>query len=132
PGVVAAEDQVGQEDAGDGAVRHAHARIAGGDVDVVGVHRVLADEGQPVDRLHDLAGPAVLDRPALRPALAGPRLQAGEAAGGVALLAGLVVLAADDQQVRPAAAVLEAGVVVRGTRVPGTRPSRRPCRHAQR
>src|SRR5204862_6376595 len=42
PRVLAGEDQVAKQHPGDGAVRQAHARIAGGDDDVVVVHRVVA------------------------------------------------------------------------------------------
>src|SRR5438105_4123615 len=67
PGVLAAEDQIGQQQAGVRAVRHAGAGVAGGDEDVVGVHWVAADKRQAVDRLHDLARPAKFGRAAARP-----------------------------------------------------------------
>src|SRR5262245_26368519 len=48
PRVVAAGDQVGEEDARDGAVREARPRVARRDVDVVDVVGVRPDEGEPI------------------------------------------------------------------------------------
>src|SRR6185436_7881291 len=59
PRIVAAEDEVGDQHAGDGAVGHAVAGVAGGDVDVVAAAVVLADDDDPTG--------AVAARPFLQP-----------------------------------------------------------------
>ena len=67
---------------------------------------IAADEGEAVDRLHHLPRPAVATlRP--RKSLARPRLSRVEALIGVVRLAGLVVLAADDEDVVSVAAIPE-------------------------
>ena len=78
---------------------HAVARIPRRDVHVVGVERIAPDERHPVDRLHDLARPAVLRRAEHRKPLPGPLLQAAVAHVGVVRLSRLVILAADDEEV---------------------------------
>ena len=88
-----------EQDAGDGAVGHPHARVASGDVDVLRAVGVRADEGEVVDRLQHLARPAVSRSPATGPSLARPLLEALEAHAGVVLVRRLVVLAADDERV---------------------------------
>src|SRR5579884_4055226 len=98
PGIVAAENEIGQQQAGDGAVRYAHAGIAGGDVDVVLVRWIAANEGQAVDWLHHLPRPAKQHRTHLRQALPRPQFQPLIALLLIERLPGLVVLAADDQQ----------------------------------
>ena len=59
--VLASHDQVGEQHPRDRAVCHPHSGIARGDVDVVGVHGVAADEPETILRFHDLARPSVLD-----------------------------------------------------------------------
>src|SRR5947209_3604462 len=80
-------------------MRHAHPRVAGRNIDVGLVPRVTAEEGEPVNSLHDLARPAKRDllhhgeplpRPCFEPAIL-LRLVVG--------LAGLGILAPDDQKV---------------------------------
>ena len=75
PRVLAAEDQVAEQHPGDRAVRQAHAGVAGGDEDVVVVHRVVADEGEEVRRLHHLAAPHEFDVLHRREALSRPSLE---------------------------------------------------------
>ena len=99
PGIVAAEDQVGEQHAGDRSVRHAVARIAGDHVDVVGIERVVADERKAVDRLHHLSAPLVFDLTHHRETLARPAFEPRMPFVDVVGLSALVILAADDQQI---------------------------------
>jgi hypothetical protein len=49
PGVLAVQDQIGNEYPGNGSMRHTITRVAGCDIHVVRVQRVSADEHDPID-----------------------------------------------------------------------------------
>src|SRR5207245_2762529 len=89
-------------------VRHAHAGVAGRDVNVRRIAGVAADVRQPVERLEHHARPRVQNAVALRDVLAGPGGQPLEPIAD-RVLAALVVLAADDQFVGPASVTTFAG-----------------------
>ena len=107
-------------------MREPHAGVAGRDVDVLVVHGVVADEGEVVDRLHDLAAPVEFDLLHHREAAARPRLELAVALRRVVRLAALVVLAADDEQI-----VVQPDVVVGVARVAGEHLRHRAARHAR-
>ena len=90
-------DQLVEENAGDGTVRHPVSGITGCDPDVLIGARVFSDVRHVIDGLHDLTGPTVLDPLEHRETLARPLLEADESLIGVFGLAGLMVFAADDQ-----------------------------------
>src|SRR6185503_12660953 len=119
PGVFALLDQVGDEDAGDGRVRHAGAAVAGDDVDIAFVHGIAADKGETVDALHDLAGPRVRDVPDGRKSFTRPTLEALVVERGIVCLTGTMIFTADDQYfLLLIVNVLQADVVVRVARIP--------------
>src|SRR4029079_2109061 len=130
PRIVAPHDEIPQQHARDGAVRHAVARIAGDDPRAL-VAGIAADVGERVHRLHHLPRPAILDVTELREALARPRRQARVGIIVVLLLPGLVVLAADDEQLGIAVA-MEPNVVIRMRRAPVERRLDGAARHASR
>src|SRR3954470_11911586 len=74
PLVLAALDQLVENDAGDGAVGHAVSRIAGRNPDVVVTTGILPDVGHVVHGLHDLPRPAVINALDHGESLAGPLL----------------------------------------------------------
>lgn len=74
PRIVAPENKVAQQEPRDHSRRQPFAGVAGRNVDPR-VAVVPADVGCVVDRLQNLAGPAVLDRSGRREMEAGPRLQ---------------------------------------------------------
>jgi len=92
-------DELIENDAGDGAMRHSVSRIAGGDVDVLVGAGILPDVSEIVHRLHYLSRPAVLYALDHGKALPRPFLQAAK--GLLVIfrlrLSRLVVLAADDE-----------------------------------
>src|SRR5204862_7102961 len=92
-------DEIGDQHSADGAVGHAHAGVAGHDVDVVGIERITPDEGQAVDGLHDLPGPAEFDGTGRRAVFAQPGFDPGKARIGVLRLPGLLIRAAGDHYV---------------------------------
>ena len=97
PRVLAAQHAVGQDHRRGGAVGHAPLGEAGRHQHPVGARRQRPDVGHAVDRRAVLRGPAVLDGLHV-PVLAGEALERAIALLGVAALAGLVALAADEQQ----------------------------------
>src|SRR4051812_46436912 len=99
PLVLAALNELVENDSGDGTVGHAVAGVSGSDPDVLIAARVLADVSHVVDGLHYLAGPAVVDALNHRKALACPLLEVREARLGVLGLTRLVIFAADDEDV---------------------------------
>src|SRR5206468_1518791 len=114
-----------QEQARDGAVRHPVTGVAGDDVDAVRIAGVAADVREAVRRFQDLARPALDHVPRFGEVLARPAFQRGEVLRLVVVLAGLVVLAADDKPLRAVhagAGRLQANVVIRVERVPVERP----------
>lgn len=94
-------DFIGDESAGDDAVREAVAVVARADVDV-GLALVPADEGGVIDGFEGLAGPFVVHAAGVREAGAHPGFEFGEAVVGwtaAAFLANFVVVAADEEVV---------------------------------
>jgi hypothetical protein len=112
-------------------VRHAHAAVAGGDVDVFLVHRVVADVREAIDGFHALTGPAKLDLAHHLESLARPLFQVVPATIRVVVMARLVVFAADDQDVVVLTCDrVRADVVVWVERVPVERIGQRTARDA--
>ena len=97
PRVLAPQQPVGQDHRRGGAAGHAPLGEAGRHQHLLVARRERADVGHAVDRGAVLRGPAVLDRLHV-PVLAGEALERAVALLGVAALAGLVALAADQQQ----------------------------------
>src|SRR5688572_16733882 len=61
PRIITANNEIGKQDPGNRAMRHAHSRITGGNEYIVIIKRVLPNERQTVDWLHNLTGPTKLD-----------------------------------------------------------------------
>src|SRR5947207_15985031 len=74
--------------------------MAGGDENVVSIAWIAADEGEAVNRLHHLAGPAILNSLDHWETISRPLLELTPALRAIMLLAGLVILAANDQDIR--------------------------------
>ena len=82
---------------------------------------IPADEGESINRLHHLARPAKLDHTRIGEDCARPGFQAVEAGIRVVGLPGLVILAADNQQIVAVRVRLQAHVVIGIQRVPEER-----------
>ena len=116
-------NDVAQQHAGDGPVRHAHAGVAGDDEDILVVVRIRSDEAEAVDRLEHLARPPVCHDAHHRESLARPGFERGPASLGVVGLTDLVILTPDDQHLALGQRV-HAHVVVGIGRVPVERARR--------
>src|SRR5687768_10482761 len=92
-------DQLVENDAGDGPVRHAVSRITRGNVDVLVGPGILPDIGEVIHGLHDLSRPAIVYALDHGEAFPRPFLEAAEwllVIVGIGL-AGLVILSTDDE-----------------------------------
>ena len=98
PWIGAPENEVGQKQAGDRAMRHPHSRIAGRDEDVVGIHRITPNERYAVHRFHHLTRPAKFDFAQHGKTLSSPSFQPSMAFRGIVRLPGLVIFAANNEQ----------------------------------
>src|SRR3954470_13429633 len=98
-------------------MRHALSGVAGRNENVLRIERIASDEGEIVDRLHNLARPVKLNLSDLRKTLARPAFEPAIPFVAVALLARLMVLAANDQNLMVVQA-LNSQVVIRIQRVP--------------
>src|SRR6185312_15805022 len=88
-----------EDDAGDRPVRHPISRISRRDVDVLVATGVLSDVRQIVDGLDHLTRPAVLDALDHRETLTRPFLETVEALTRRYRLAGLMILAPDNEDI---------------------------------
>jgi hypothetical protein len=107
--------------------------ITRGDKNVFRVQWIPADECQAIHRLHHFTRPAILDAINLRKAMARPALERSEALVGVVLLTGLVIFAANNQNVVSLGAFtysLYAQIVIRIGSVPVESARNRPMRNA--
>src|SRR6188508_1316989 len=94
PRVFPSKNQVAQQNPGDGAVRHAVARITGRDVYIL-LTRIAANEREPIDWLHHLAGPSIIDCSHLE-TFSRPCLQFPKTIFGMIFLSGLMIFSPDD------------------------------------
>ncbi|OWW20664.1 hypothetical protein AYR66_15410 [Noviherbaspirillum denitrificans] len=133
PGILAAHDEVGHQHRADGGVGHAVAGVAGDDVHIAVIHRIAAEVGQPVGRLHDLARPAVFHGTRHRETVPRPAFQFVVAMLRMVILPDLVVRPADDENVvvRLRAALLGPDVIVGVAGIPEQDGRYRILRHAQ-
>jgi hypothetical protein len=126
-----------EDDAGDRPVRHSISRISRRDVDVLVATGVLSDVRQIVDGLDHLTRPTVLDALDHRKTLTRPFFETVEALTRRYRLAGLVILASDNEDIVVELAtggifrLLEADVMVGIRGVPvqsrGNRAARNAC-----
>src|SRR5262249_14205565 len=91
PRLLAPHAQVREKYARDGSVRDAHPGVPGRDENVRLIPRVPADEGQAVNGLHDLPGPAEFNLANHWEPLAGPRLKPRKSLMLVPRLTGFVI-----------------------------------------
>ena len=117
PGAAAVHDKRGDEEAGHHAVGHALTGIAGRHVHILAAG-VAPDKTGVVDRVQDLARPAMGFAADGRHKSTYPGFQTFEPRPGVIDLAGLMVGAAYDQVVGRAGARLEADVMINVERIP--------------
>jgi len=114
-------------------MRYAVAGITRGDKNVFLVQWIPSDEGEPIHRLHYFTRPAILDAVNIRKTITRPALERTKTLVGVVRLTGLVIFAANNQDVISLSAFaysLYAQVVIRIGSVPIESTRNRPTRNA--
>src|SRR4051812_43568935 len=104
--MIAALDELRYQHSCDRAVRHSITGIPRHDVDILFIRRISADVPHAVDGLHDLAGPIKSDLAGFWPPRPRPIFKALETLFEIVGLPGLVIFAADDENVVLGAAAL--------------------------
>src|SRR5690348_2630670 len=101
-------------------MRHAHARIAGGDINIGFITGIPPDESKPIDWLHDLPRPAIIDLCDHRKSSPGPLLQSLVAVLSIIRLPCFVIFAPDDQDIMAlrVRSLLDSDVMVRIRLIP--------------
>src|SRR2546430_10514566 len=106
------------------------AGISGRHIDILAA-RIAADESAVIDRIKNLAGPAMRFPADLWHQTSDPGFQALKADPGIVSLAGFVVRTADDEMVCISRSWLQADIVIGVERIPVEPIQHRPARDGE-
>src|SRR5688572_3320110 len=118
PVIIAAQNEIREQDSGDRPVRHSVPGVPGRDEDILAVEGIAPDKRETIDRFHDLSRPLKLERCGRRETFTRPSLQPFESLLAVVGLARFVVFAAHNQHVLTLVEALDAEIVIRIRSVP--------------